>query len=258
MIVRRLYIVSTPLRKECAMLSHRTLILHGWNADILSASFVEMIPIASFVSTSNLPYVPCLLLYTYIVRLIYQYTEICHQTLQTFNRMVLCSILLLQIRVSARWGTNCARLSIQFTVSVMKPPRSPRWWSFVRGIHRSSVVSPDKGWVVRTFDISFDVRLCKLLDKESTVFISDVTEVIQNNRIDICCTTGKIKQRNWRVWWRKCSRYIHFTYWIYARKISRQFDIDRVEGIAIIHYNYKATMLLQSNGLIGFGVSGYQ
>ena len=43
----------------------------------------------------------------------------------------------------------------------------PRYWSFVRGIHRSPLNSPDRGPVTRSFDIFFDLRLNKWLSKPS-------------------------------------------------------------------------------------------
>ena len=44
----------------------------------------------------------------------------------------------------------------------------PRYWPFVRGIHRSAVNSPHKGHAVtRSFDVFFDWRLKKRLSKQS-------------------------------------------------------------------------------------------
>ena len=42
----------------------------------------------------------------------------------------------------------------------------PRYWSFVRGIHRSPVNSPQK-LVMRSFDVFFDLRLNKRLSQQS-------------------------------------------------------------------------------------------
>ena len=39
----------------------------------------------------------------------------------------------------------------------------PRYWPFVRGIHRSPVNSPHKGPVTRGFDVFFDLHLNKQL-----------------------------------------------------------------------------------------------
>ena len=41
----------------------------------------------------------------------------------------------------------------------------PRYWPFVRDIHRSSVNCPHKGQVTRSFDVLFDLRLNKQLSK---------------------------------------------------------------------------------------------
>ena len=50
---------------------------------------------------------------------------------------------------------------------VMKWKHFPRYWSFVRGIHRSPVNPPHKGPVTRSFDVLFDLRLNKRLSKQS-------------------------------------------------------------------------------------------
>ena len=42
----------------------------------------------------------------------------------------------------------------------------PRYWPFVRGIHRSPVNSPHKGQWARSFDVSFDLRPHKRLSKQ--------------------------------------------------------------------------------------------
>ena len=43
----------------------------------------------------------------------------------------------------------------------------PRYWPFVRGIHRSPVNSPHKVPVTRSFDVYFDLRPDKRLSKQS-------------------------------------------------------------------------------------------
>ena len=49
---------------------------------------------------------------------------------------------------------------------VIKWKHFPRYWPFVRGIHRPPMNSPDKGqW--RSFDVFCDVRLNKQLSKQS-------------------------------------------------------------------------------------------
>ena len=61
------------------------------------------------------------------------------------------------------------RLDDTMTVShddVIKWKRFPRYWPFARGIHRSPVDYPRKGQR-RSFDIFFDLRLNKRLDKQS-------------------------------------------------------------------------------------------
>ena len=50
---------------------------------------------------------------------------------------------------------------------VIKWKHFPRYWPFVRGIHRSPVNSPHKRPVTRSFDIYFDLRLNKRLSKQS-------------------------------------------------------------------------------------------
>ena len=43
----------------------------------------------------------------------------------------------------------------------------PRYWLFVRGIHRSPVNSPHIGPITRSFDVFFDLHLNKRLNKQS-------------------------------------------------------------------------------------------
>ena len=55
-----------------------------------------------------------------------------------------------------------------FHDDVIKWKHFPRYWPFVRGIHRSPVNSPHKGqWRWRTFDVYFDLHLNKRLSKQS-------------------------------------------------------------------------------------------
>ena len=44
---------------------------------------------------------------------------------------------------------------------------SPHYWPFVRGIHRSSVDSPHKGPVMRSFDVPYEVSQNKLPNNQS-------------------------------------------------------------------------------------------
>ena len=50
---------------------------------------------------------------------------------------------------------------------VIKWKHFPRYWPFVRGIHRSPVNSPHKGQETRSFDVFFDLRLNERLSKQS-------------------------------------------------------------------------------------------
>ena len=50
---------------------------------------------------------------------------------------------------------------------VIKWKHFPRYWPFVRGIHRLPVNSPHKGQCTRSFDAFFDLRLNKRLSKQS-------------------------------------------------------------------------------------------
>ena len=49
---------------------------------------------------------------------------------------------------------------------VIKWEHFPRYWHFVRGIHRSPV-TPVQRPVTRSFDVFFDLRLNKQLNKQS-------------------------------------------------------------------------------------------
>ena len=50
---------------------------------------------------------------------------------------------------------------------VIKWKHFPRYWPFVRGIHRSPVNSPHKRPVTRSFAVFFDLRMNKRLSKQS-------------------------------------------------------------------------------------------
>ena len=50
---------------------------------------------------------------------------------------------------------------------VIKWKHFPRYWPFVRGIHRFPVISPHKRPVTRSVDVFFDLRLNKRLRKQS-------------------------------------------------------------------------------------------
>ena len=50
---------------------------------------------------------------------------------------------------------------------VIKWKHFPRYWPYVRGIHRSPVNSPHKRPVTRSLDVFFDLRLNKRLRKQS-------------------------------------------------------------------------------------------
>ena len=50
---------------------------------------------------------------------------------------------------------------------VMKWKHFPRYWPFVRGIHRSPVNSPAQRPVTRSFSLFFELRLNKRLSKQS-------------------------------------------------------------------------------------------
>ena len=67
--------------------------------------------------------------------------------------------------LAAKFALEGARLAlVDHKVSMMHDDvmawkHFPRYWSFGRGINRSSVDSPNKGPVTRSFDVSFDVHL---------------------------------------------------------------------------------------------------
>ena len=52
--------------------------------------------------------------------------------------------------------------------AVIKWKHSPRYWPFVRGSHQSLLNSPSQRPVLRIFDVFFDLRLNKRLNKQST------------------------------------------------------------------------------------------
>ena len=58
-------------------------------------------------------------------------------------------------------------IGIKIHDNVIKWKHFPRYWSFVRGIHRSPVNFPHKWPVARRFDVFFDLRLNNGLSKQS-------------------------------------------------------------------------------------------
>ena len=56
---------------------------------------------------------------------------------------------------------------------VIKWNHFPRYWAFVRGIHRSPVNYPHKGPVTRSFDVFFDLRRNKRLSKQPWGWLFD-------------------------------------------------------------------------------------
>ena len=69
---------------------------------------------------------------------------------------------------SSNVSTVCAKLfRRKLHDDVIKWKHFPRYWPFVRVIHRSPVQSPHKGQWRGAFDVFFDLRLNKRLSKQS-------------------------------------------------------------------------------------------
>ena len=70
--------------------------------------------------------------------------------------------------------------------NVIKWKHFPRYWSFVRGIHRRPVNSPHKGPVTRSFDVLFDLRLNKRLSKQSWGWWSETSPRSLWRQCNVC------------------------------------------------------------------------
>ena len=93
--------------------------------------------------------------------------EICPARIKN-ELMEITEIVLLGSKISLEVYATChVTNSGAMNYDVMKWKHFKHYWPFVRGIHRSPVDSLHKGPVIRHFDVSFDVSLCKLLNKQS-------------------------------------------------------------------------------------------
>ena len=63
--------------------------------------------------------------------------------------------------------TNVTLMCNEYHDDVIKWKHFPRYWTFVRGIHRFPVNSPAQRPVTQSFDAFFDLRLDKSLSKQS-------------------------------------------------------------------------------------------
>ena len=68
---------------------------------------------------------------------------------------------------TSRWVGIPMRFTEQNHDDVIKWKHFPRYWPFVRGIHRSPVNSPTQRPVTWSFDVFFDLRPNKRLSKQS-------------------------------------------------------------------------------------------
>ena len=109
-----------------------------------------------------------------------------HETTQDFDRHILYYIVespkyriskwtlnivcLASVETGSVWDTNVSRfishIIWRWHDDVIKWRHFPRYWPFVRGIHRSPVNSPHKGQWRGAFDVFFDLRLNKRLSKQ--------------------------------------------------------------------------------------------
>ena len=62
--------------------------------------------------------------------------------------------------------THCSHWTVLHIMTSSNGNFFPRYWPFVRGIHRWQVDSPHKKPVTRSLDIFFDLRLNKWLNKQ--------------------------------------------------------------------------------------------
>ena len=67
------------------------------------------------------------------------------------------------------YNPNLSWINVWYVVhdDVIKWKHFPRYWPFVRGIYRSPLISPHNRPVARSFDVFFDLRLNKQLNKQS-------------------------------------------------------------------------------------------
>ena len=71
------------------------------------------------------------------------------------------------LTLQSQFPVHYSLILTAFHDDVIKWKHFPRYWPFVRGIHRWPVNSPHKGPVMRSFDVFFDLRLNKRLSKWS-------------------------------------------------------------------------------------------
>ena len=76
--------------------------------------------------------------------------------------MLSCAIVLTHCGLVTPYGDRSGTVHD----AVIKWKHFPRYWPFVRGIHREPVNSPHKGPVTRSFDVFFDLRQNKRLSKQ--------------------------------------------------------------------------------------------
>ena len=77
-------------------------------------------------------------------------------------------LILWDLRLSFKSCGQQNRFMVFFHDDVIKWKHLPRYWPFVRGIHRSGPGEfPSQRPVTRSFNVSFDLRLNKRLSKQS-------------------------------------------------------------------------------------------
>ena len=83
------------------------------------------------------------------------------------NKNSICVYVLGYTQVVWRFKVSSSRVIhwTQYHDDVMNWKHFPRYWPFVRGIHRSPMNSPQRP-VTRNFDVFFDLRLNKRLSKQ--------------------------------------------------------------------------------------------
>ena len=79
---------------------------------------------------------------------------------------------------------------------VIKWKHFPRYWPFVRGIHRSPVNSPHKRPVVRNFDVFSDLRLNKRLSRQSWGHLAHYDVIVMQQQYVLKLTRALVNAEN--------------------------------------------------------------
>ena len=109
--------------------------------------------------------------------------------------------------------------------------RFSQYWPFVRGVHRSSVYSPLKGWVMQSFIDFFDIMMNKILYKQSSYrwfemsWRSTDVSVMSGRDGYVRCMMTSSNGNIFRVTGRLCGEFTGPGEFPAQRPVTRSFDV---------------------------------